>query len=308
MTSWAPRGRSVLAATLTGLVLALAACTRQPVPSPSPHYVLGAPYQVRGVWWYPDESYDLNETGLASVIEGDAHRLTTDGEVFDQSALAAAHPTIQLPAVARLTNLENGLEVSVRINDRGSGNPTRLVEMTRRTAELLRVPAHGVARVRLRVLPAESRAAADAVPGAPSLKLAAAPRGSVEVAALAPPPGIRQGSAHDNGPYNGPRATPQQASADIPVVAPSRLPEIVTQTVPAPGVLMLWLDTFDEFHFANIQRAKMSSFGARIVPVIQGRMRRFRVEVGPLPDIARADAALMQALASGIPDARIVVD
>ena len=91
--------------------------------------------------------------------------MTTDGEVFDQTALAAAHPTIQLPAIARLTNLENGREVTVRLNDRGSGDPHRLVEITRRTAHLLDMPPDGVARVRLHVLPDESHAAAEALSG-----------------------------------------------------------------------------------------------------------------------------------------------
>ena len=67
--------------------------------------------------------------------------LTADGEAFDQSALAAAHQTLQLPAVARLTNLENGLQVMVRINDRGPATPHRLVEVTRRTADAAAVPA-----------------------------------------------------------------------------------------------------------------------------------------------------------------------
>jgi hypothetical protein len=87
-----------------------------------------------------------------------------------------------------------------------------------------------------------------------------------------------------------------------------RLPETVTQTTPKPGRLMLRLDTFDEYQYAAVQRAKMSGLGARIVPVLEGRTHRFRVEAGPLPDVARADAALLQALQSGIPDARIVVD
>ena len=179
-----------------GVLLALALLTfgRSQALKPDPHYVLGKPYQVGSVWFYPRKSFDLDETGLAAVAAGDAARLTTDGEVFDQTVLAAGHPTIQLPAIARLTNLENGREVTVRLNDRGSGDPRRLVEVTRRTALLLAMPADGVARVRLQVLPNESHAAADALPGAPSLAMTAAPRGAVEVAELAPPPGVRQGN------------------------------------------------------------------------------------------------------------------
>ncbi|MDR3529852.1 MAG: RlpA-like double-psi beta-barrel domain-containing protein [Rhodopila sp.] len=289
----------ILSAVLASL---LSGCA--PQLKPDPHYVLGKPYQAGTIWYYPKESYDLDETGLAAIAKGDAPRLTTDGEVFDQTALAAGHPIIQLPAIARLTNLENGREVTVRLNDRGSGDPRRLVEITRRTATLLGMPSDGVARVRLRVLPNESHAAAEAVPGAPSLAISAAPRGSVvEVAELPPPPGVRQGNG---------RTLPAAgiaAPVDAPPPAPPmRLPEAVTQTVPNPGRLMVRLDSFEEYQYASVQRAKMVAAGARIVSVFEGRTERFRVEIGPLPDVAHAEAVLNQALASGIPDARIVVD
>jgi rare lipoprotein A len=274
-----------------------------PALKPDPHYVLGKPYQTRTVWYYPREAYDLDETGLAAIVKGDAARLTTDGEVFDQTALAAAHPTIQLPAIARLTNLENGREVAVRLNDRGSGDPRRLVEVTRRTATLLGIPSGGVARVRLRVLPNESHAAADALPGAPSLGLTAAPRGEVQVAELPPPQGVRQDSARAL--PAAPVARPVEAA---PAAPPLRLPEAVTQGVPRPGQLMVRLDTFDEYQYAAVERAKMSAAGAQIVSIVDHRTHQFRVEIGPLPDVAHADAVLEQALASGIPDARIVVD
>jgi rare lipoprotein A len=118
------------------LVALLAASCHRPPPA-APHYVMGAPYEAGGVWYYPRDSYQGEETGLATVYGPDHPDLTADGEVFDQSALAAAHQTLQLPAVARLTNLENGLQVMVRINDRGPATPHRLIEVTRRTATLL---------------------------------------------------------------------------------------------------------------------------------------------------------------------------
>jgi rare lipoprotein A len=299
-------------ARITSPVLALLAFGCTPALKPDPHYVLGKPYNTQNVWHYPRETFDLDETGLATIVNDDSARLTTDGEVFDQTALAAAHPTIQLPAIAQLTNLENGREVAVRLNDRGSGNPHYLVEITKRTARLLAIPPAGVARVRLQVLPNESHAAADALPGAPSLALAAAPRGAVvEVAELAPPPGVGQGSGRPLSvgrvatPPGAPFAAPAEA---VPAAPPLRLPEVVSQTVPRPGSLTVRLDTFDEYQYAAAQRARMGSSGARIVSVLDGRTQRFRVEVGPLPDVARAAAILDQALAAGIPDARIVVD
>jgi rare lipoprotein A len=292
----------VLFAGLTSLVCMVAVgCT--PPLKPDPHYVLGKPYQAGQVWFYPRESYDLDETGLAGIVRNNADRLTSDGEVFAQTVLAAAHPTSQLPAIARVTNLDNGREITVRLNDRGSGDPRRLVEITRRAAELLDMPTNGATRVRLRILPNESHAAADALPGAPSLTMTAAPRGTVEVAELPPPPGVRRGS--DRVLHTVPLAPPAEAAPPAP---PMRLPETVIQTSPRPGLLMVRLDIFDDYRYAAAQRARMAAAGARIVSIVQGRTHRFEVEIGPLPDVARADAVLDQALAAGIPDARIVVE
>src|ERR1700746_99920 len=88
---------TLLGGTALAVLLSVVGCT-PPGLKPDVHYVLGKPYQVNGVWFYPREAFDLDETGLASVATGDAVRLTTDGEVFDQTALAAGNATIQLPA------------------------------------------------------------------------------------------------------------------------------------------------------------------------------------------------------------------
>jgi rare lipoprotein A len=277
-------------------------CARQQL-KPDAHFFLGKPYQAGPIWYYPRESFDLDETGLARVARDDTARLTADGEVFDQTALAVAHPTLQLPAIARLTNLENGRAVTVRINDRGPGDPHRLIEVTRRTAALLNISPDGTARVRLQVLPAESHAAADALPGAPSLAISTAPRGSFEVAELAPPPGVRQGNGRAL--PAAPVAGPEREQAATP---PMRMAETVTQTQPRPGRLMVRLDTFDDHQYAAVQRAKMTGANARIVPVFEGRSHRFMVEVGPVSDVPQADAILDRALAAGIPDAKIVVE
>ena len=269
----------------------------------NPHYVVGAPYRTGLVWHYPKESFDLDATGLANVAKGESARLTTDGEMFDQTSLASGHATLQLPAIARVTNLENGRQVIVRINDRGAGDPRRLLEVTCRTALLLDMPLDGVVQVRLQVLSSESHAAADSLPGAPSLAMAAAPRAGIETAELAPPPGARSGGGHSLSAVT--EAAPALKATTPPAL---RLPETVSRTAPRPGHLVVRLDMFDEFQYAAVEQAKMASAGARIVTVAQGRARRFRVDVGPLPDVASADAVLDRALARGIPDARIVVD
>ena len=284
------------------LAVALFGCAGPP-PKPDPHYTLGKPYQAGSVWYYPREAFSLDETGLAAIAKTGSARLTADGELFDQTVLAAGHPTIQLPAIARLTNLENGREVTVRLNDRGTGDPRRLVEITSRTAVLLAMEPGSVARVRLLVLPNESHAAADALAGAPSLAMTAVPRGTVEVAELPPPPGVRQGNGRTL-----PVVAVTRAVESATEAPPMRLPEAVTVTIPHPGRLMVRLDTFEDYQYANVQRARMNGAGAQIVSISDRRTHLFRVEIGPLADVAHADAILEQALAAGIPDARIVVD
>ncbi len=300
MTRRAAATSRILCAALA--VLVANGCSTESV-KPDPHYVLGPPYQAGSIWFYPREAYDLDETGLADIAKDSHPPLTTDGETFDQAALAGAHPTLQLPAIARLTNLENGRQVTVRLNDRGAGDPHRLLQITRRAATLLGMTGDAVARVRLQVLPGESRAAAEALPGAPNLAISAAPRGTVEAAELPPPDGVRQA--------DGPRLPDAvmvgsvEAAAAVP---PMRLPEVVVQTAVEPNRLMVHLDTFSEFRYANVQQAKMIAAGARISSLVNGRTRQFRVEIGPLPDVSHADTILDQAFARGIPDARIVID
>ncbi len=283
------------------LALALLAASCQPPPPPvNPHYVLGAPYQAGGIWYYPRDSYEGQETGLATVYQSDHPALTADGEAFDQTALAAAHQTLQLPAIARLTNLDNGLQVLVRINDRGPATPHRLIEVTRRTATLLRFANDEAVRVRLEVLPAESHAAADALPGAPKLELTAAPVGEVQQSEL-PPPGGAAPVIPDSS------TEPQQAapSATVPI---ARLPELVTQGSPDPGELFIRLSTFQNYAYANIQRARVAELGAEIVSTRSGRMQTHRVIIGPLSSVQQADMVLDQVLRSGVTDARIVVE
>ena len=305
----APLPRSTFALLI---VLPTFGCHPPAAVKPDPHYTLGDPYQVGSVWYYPRETLDFDETGLAAIATSHASRLTSDGEVFDQTALSGGHSTLQLPAIARLTNLENGREVTVRLNDRGSGNPRRLLEVTSRTAALLEFPPGGVARVRLRILPAESESAAGALPGSPTLAVTAAPRGGVQVAELPPLPGLGTDSGGVPG-AAAPTMVHEPPSSASPPSPPSSVPlarlfETVTQTPFHPTRLMVRLDTFDSYQYAAIQQAKVAALGALIRPLLEGRSRHFRVEIGPLPDVARADAVLDQALASGIPDARIMVE
>ena len=282
------------------LLLGLLATSCHGASPPSPRYVLGPPYQGGGVWYYPSESYDARETGLAMVYRSRHSDLTADGEVFDQSALTGAHQTLQLPAVVQLTNLENGSQVVVRINDRGPATPHRLVEVTRRVAALLRFANDDAARVRLEVLAQESHAAADALPGVPKLDIAAAPVGAVQQTPLPPPGGTATGApGHALEPE-------QQAASPAPTIAV--LPETVLQRAPDPGQLFIQLGTFQTYQYAAMQRALVARLGAHIVSARQERQQTHRVMIGPLATVELADMTLDQVLRAGVTDARIVVE
>lgn len=280
---------------------ALLAGCQNPPPQSNPHYVLDRPYQSGGTWWYPRESHDLDETGLAAVYPDDHPPLTTDGEVFGQGALAAAHPTLQLPAIARLTDLETGRSVLVRINDRGTPTPRRLVQVTKHVAALLGMPEDGVAQMRLTVLPGPSEAAEQRVAGAPRLPIAAAPRGEVSSDSLPPPAGARQESGH---------ALLAVAAHPLATAAatPEHVPETVTQGSPRPGRLWVRLDTFQSYQYAAIEQARLVGLGPHIDRIFDGRAQGYRVMIGPLGSVAAADVAVDQAVRAGVADARIVVE
>jgi len=111
---------------------------------------LGKPYKVRGVWYYPKEDKRYRKIGAASWY-GDAFhgRLTANGEIYDMTHLTAAHPTMPLPSYARVTNTKNGSSVIVRVNDRGPYANGRIIDLSKRAAELLDYTHTGVAKVKV---------------------------------------------------------------------------------------------------------------------------------------------------------------
>lgn len=109
---------------------------------------LGRPYKVRGKWYHPKEVPGYRNKGQASWY-GDAFhgRLTANGEIYDMTHLTAAHPTMPLPSYARVTNTRNGSSVVVRVNDRGPFHSSRVIDLSRRAAEMLDYTHAGVAQV-----------------------------------------------------------------------------------------------------------------------------------------------------------------
>jgi rare lipoprotein A len=123
----------------------------QEIPKGGGHYKLGSPYKISNRWYTPADEPNYDRSGIASWYGADFHgRKTANGEVFDMNALTAAHPTLPLPSYAYVTSLTTGRTVLVRINDRGPYAHDRVMDLSKRTAEVLGVANAGVSNVRVR--------------------------------------------------------------------------------------------------------------------------------------------------------------
>jgi len=108
------------------------------------------PYTIRGVTYVPTEDPNYSRTGVASWYGSDFHnQLTANGERYDMTSLTAAHKTLPLPSYVRVTNLDNGSSVVVRVNDRGPFVGDRIIDMSAQAANLLGFYDRGVANVRV---------------------------------------------------------------------------------------------------------------------------------------------------------------
>jgi rare lipoprotein A len=98
----------------------------------------------------PEENRAYRAEGLASWYGDDFHgRLTANGEVFDMTAVSAAHPTLPMPSYVRVTNLTNDKSMIVRVNDRGPYRGDRIIDLSVRAAKMLGFHEHGLGRVRV---------------------------------------------------------------------------------------------------------------------------------------------------------------
>jgi rare lipoprotein A len=304
--------------TCASLALLAAACSTAPKPAPPqpintvtvpPNagvYKVGQPYQIDNVWYYPREQPDYDETGIASWYGPNFYgKPTANGETYDGNKLTAAHKTLPLPVNVRVTNLDNGKSLVVRVNDRGPFARGRIIDLSKRAAELLDVVQTGTARVRITYLtradlnggppPDETPpAVAKALPAAPSGKIDTAALNVLPGAAVAPPARIA--------------ALPTPAPIPAAMFANNQPTGQVTQ-VPVPPVTRLYVQ-LGAFSRMDNAKALLGKVGGdlRISTLQRGGQTLYRVRSGPLASVQDADAALARITGAGANDAHIVVD
>lgn len=278
-------------------------------PAVSGAYKVGKPYKVAGKWYYPGENFEYNETGIASWYgPGFDGRRTANGERYDMDAMTAAHPTLPMPSVVRVTNLDNGRSVILRINDRGPFARSRIIDVSRQAARTLGFQGAGTAKVRVAILAPESRqlklAALNSRAGkAEQIQVAAAPRAEVTVEPL---PGSSAGSGPAAGRPNPPQSS--LAAARTPIAAPV-LPTGVEVGPVINSDIFIQAGAFGDFGNALRMRDRVTSFGASNISrarVAGGPI--YRVRVGPVATVRDADILIGRMIGAGVSDATLVVE
>ncbi|MCC6597430.1 MAG: septal ring lytic transglycosylase RlpA family protein [Alphaproteobacteria bacterium] len=273
-------------------------------------FKVGSPYRVGGQWYNPTETYDYTQTGIASWYGPGFHgKKTANGETFNMNELTAAHKTLQMPSLVRVTNLENGRSIIVRINDRGPFSRGRVIDMSKKSAELLGFKNKGTAKVRLQVLTEESKAIAMAAKEGQSTK-------GYEVAMNNQ--GQSQSASQPPAQIMSPAASPVPAveEADIQTQIPGHVragrfyPDpIVQQFSVPPTSIFVQVGSFSDSANANKLSAKLQSFGsAHVSPALVSGRNFYRVRFGPLGSVQQADSLLTDLVRAGYGDAMTIVD
>lgn len=133
-------------------------------PKANPHFKVGKPYSIGGKVYYPTVEPKYSKIGLASWYGPKFDKkLTANGEIFDRNLMTAAHKTLPLPSIAKVTNLENGRSIYVRVNDRGPYVGNRIIDLSERAAEKLGFKGKGTAKVLVELDRAASSTALNSV-------------------------------------------------------------------------------------------------------------------------------------------------
>jgi rare lipoprotein A len=284
-------------------------------------YKVGAPYKIDGITYTPTEEFQHVETGVASWYGPGFHgKSTANGETYDQHDRTAAHRTLQMPSVLRVTNLDNGQSTVVRVNDRGPFARSRIIDVSKVAAEELDMTRAGTARVRIEQLEVESQAVKQIAisgggPDEQRAAIAAGRRRSPPAAmtAQAPPP-PPAAPAPPPSPV-APPLTPAvivYPSAGAPTVASIATASTSVQpasALPGGGGFYVQTGAFSTAGNAEKQRGMVASYGnSEISQGSSGGREVYRVRLGPYTTQEAAGIVADRLKRSGYGDARVVAD
>ena len=258
---------------------------------------------MAGVWYYPERNLKYDETGVGSWYGDEfAGRLTANGEIFDPNKVSAAHKTLPMPSVVRVTNLDNGKSLVVRVNDRGPFVSGRIIDLSREAARLIGYKDNGIAKVRVQILAEQS----------------------LQLERLARNGEFPESGFNDDLPTSNAAAKPAvkltakttraQAVKTAPgksaleLLSQNRVGEVIqTQTVETD----IWVQ-IGAFHSEDNAAAVLNRLAGlgqgRVTPALKDGQTLYRSRLGPLATVEQADKLLNDVMKQGFNGARIVVD
>jgi rare lipoprotein A len=275
------------------------------IPKPEPKSRYGNPpfYDVFGQRYYVlSSSADYVERGVASWYGPGFHQVkTSTGELYDMYAMSAAHRTLPLPAYVRVTNLQNGRSVVVRVNDRGPFVGNRIIDLSYTAAAKLDMLRDGTAMVEVRSIdtsaPPVATTIAAATPAATPAAVAPATTGLSLIATADAAPLVEPTTA-----ATASGVTPSAVTPGAP------LPSSVSAAKP---VLFVQAGAFADPANAARLAAKLrdGDYGRVFVrdDVIAGR-KMYRVRIGPVADVQSFDRIYAALERDGVHDAHLAMD
>ena len=265
-------------------------------------YKIGKPYKIQGTWYYPAVNYSYLEKGIGSWYGPKFHgRKTANGEIFDMNAISAAHRTLPMPSIVRVTNLNNGRSLKLRVNDRGPFAKNRIIDLSRRAAQLLGFEREGTAPVRVEIVADESRRFA--LLSQRNIKRYYAPV-SEKVKIVSLPGSPTTSKLIKN-------RKQQQAKTSMNNSRGERPLGTTVEMVPIKAVKNIYVQAgaFVYPELAEKMRKLLAPVGpTRVIEAVIGKRKYFRVQVGPAGSVREGDKLLDLVIASGYPKARLVVD
>lgn len=284
------------------------------------HFKVGNSYDIQGTRYQPQERYNHTETGMASWYGPGFHnKNTANGELFDENELTAAHRTLQLPSIIRVTNLANGRTVVLRVNDRGPFAKDRILDVSKRAASLLGFKSQGTTKIRLEVLEEASKEVADRAKAGQSTKgfeLALNQQGSAHQAPVPPRPVTAPTSRIEpvtqvamSPPYGANPYTTQQQPTPVRKPMPVQAEALNAPLPPTLGMGRIYVQAGS---FSSEQNAlsfsnQMARFGSSKVYLTRIDNKPFyRVRLGPYNDRAQAAQVIGDLVQSGNVNAVIV--
>jgi rare lipoprotein A len=249
-----------------------------------PIYKVGNPYKINGKWYYPAVDYQYDEVGIASWYGPGFHgKSTANGEVFDQNKITAAHRTLPMPSIVKVTNLENGMVLDkVRINDRGPFARNRIIDLSKKAAEELGFIKNGIAKVRVEILEDESR------------KYALSEQQNVYVAEAAE---ITEISKKNLLP------SPELEKKNIK----KKNENVLENSILNDKELLIQVGAFSDHRNAKSLIEKLSEFKAYINRVFINNRYLYRVRIGPINDLNQANKMKMELFELGYTSSHLVM-